>query len=129
MPLSGFKLLYDLSDGTIANERHVGLWNNTNQVYAGTVTAGSGVNTLLTGMPAVLSGEIASMAQSWDSSISVAATRGITSAEANTAGPQSLNQMTLRSRVGGALGFSGTINRLTYWPTRLSNDTLQTITT
>ena len=31
--------------------------------------------------------------------------------------------------VGGGAYVNGTISRLTYWPTRLSNDTLQTITT
>ena len=128
MPLAEFKLLYDLSDGTIVNERHVGLWSGTNQGYAGTITAGSGVNTSLTGMPAILAGQTAAIAQAWNSAISVAATKGIVSAEASTAGPQSINQMVLRSRIGGTLGFSGTIGRLTFWPQRFPNSTLQTLT-
>jgi hypothetical protein len=128
MPLAEFKLLYDLSDGTIGNERHAGLWSATNQGYAGTVTAGLGVNTSLTGMPAILAGQTAAIAQAWNSAISVAATKGIVSIAASTAGPQSINQMVLRSRIGGTLGFSGTIGRLTFWPQRLPNSTLQTLT-
>lgn len=129
MPLSGYKLIYDFSDGTIANERHIGLWNNTNQAYAGTRTAGTDVDTSpLAGMPSILAGSSASAAQTWNSSASVAASQGIVSLPANTAGPQVIDRLAIGSRVGGTLGFTGTIGRLTYFPKRLPNAQLQALT-
>lgn len=43
--------------------------------------------------------------------------------------PTNIGSIYLGSRTGLTSFLNGTIRRLTYWPTRLSNDTLQTITT
>jgi hypothetical protein len=55
---------------------------------------------------------------------------GATSAATDTSGalPIGVNQLAVGSAAGGGEYLSGTIKRLTFWPTRLSNTTLQQIT-
>ena len=40
-----------------------------------------------------------------------------------------VNQLQIGAGLGGIAGLNGTIKRLTYWPVRLANTTLQSITT
>jgi hypothetical protein len=55
---------------------------------------------------------------------------GATTAATDTSGamPVALNQTTIGSSFTGTEVLCGTIRRLTYWPQRLPNSTLQTIT-
>jgi hypothetical protein len=52
---------------------------------------------------------------------------GSSSNDVTAAGVSDATDFYIGSLAGGST-LNGTISRLTYWPTRLSNDTLQTIT-
>ena len=53
---------------------------------------------------------------------------GTALSDSSGAVPTSLDTLYIGQYYTGTLLINGTINRLTYWPQRLSNDTLQTIT-
>ena len=127
MPLANFKLLYDFSDGTAANERHLALHANTNKIYAATVTGGSVTTTSAISTP-ILAGSTASAAQAWNATTFIASTQGINSNEPSVSGPQVINQLRIGARVTSVLVFTGTIGRITFWPQRLPDSTLSTIT-
>lgn len=58
----------------------------------------------------------------------IAAVNGALSTASTPASLPIVDRLVIGADSTGATPFSGTIRRLTYWPTRLSNDTLKTIT-
>jgi hypothetical protein len=123
--LANFPWFYNVSDGTVNNS--IGVYQFTNGIYGGVVASG----TPATPDPSVLftpvSGAAAKHALAVKSSDTRAAYNAALSlAQTNTVMPV-VNQLSIGARVNGNR-MTGTIKRLTYWPTRLSNEVLQRIT-
>jgi hypothetical protein len=123
--LTGFPWFYNITDGTVNNS--IGTYQFTNGVYGSTVAGGIAA----TPDPAVLFTPVAGSnvkhalaVKSLDTRAALNST--LSSAQTNTIMPV-VNQLAIGTRVN-ANRMTGTIRRLTYWPQRLSNTTLQALT-
>jgi hypothetical protein len=122
--------LFDASDGTTANR--FSIRGITVGLTSDQITARSGASTVaqfFTNGTAVGTAP-RSIAAVYRLNDYAAVATGSTSTVTDTIGalPVGINQVNLGGAAYGAEYLSGTIRRLTYWPSRLPNDTLQTIT-
>jgi hypothetical protein len=123
--LAAFPWFYNITDGTTNNS--IGVYQFTNGIYGG-VTAGG---TSFTPDPSVVftpvPGAAAKHALAVKTSDTRAAYNGTLSTAQTTTVMPVVNQLAIGQRVTGNR-MTGTIRRLTYWPQRLPNSTLQAIT-
>jgi hypothetical protein len=123
--LAAFPWFYNITDGTINNS--IGTYQHTSGIYGALSTGG----TAITPDPSVIftpvSGAAAKHALAVKTSDTRAAYNGTLSAAQTTTVMPVVNQLAIGQRVTGNR-MTGTIRRLTYWPQRLSNSTLQAIT-
>jgi hypothetical protein len=123
--LTSFPWFYNISDGTVNNS--IGVYQFTNGIYGSVVASG----TAATPDPAVLFTPVSGAPAKHALAVKASDTRAaynatLSSAQTNTVMPV-VNQLAIGQRVTGSRT-TGTIKRLTYWPTRLANTTLQQIT-
>jgi len=123
---SGFQRIFSINDGSGNNETNI-LWGSASSKF----------------YSAIISGGAASADIGFFSQTQTISQRGVVGYKVDSFGftangqvpatdtlgpvPVSVNRLEV-GQFSSAGQFNGTIRRLTYWPTRLSNDTLQTIT-
>jgi hypothetical protein len=111
------------SDGTTANRFGL-LYNNSNNPQIVVASAGT-----LTAIPSVaLTGATYAIAAAYKlDDYAISAAGSAPSTDTSGALPVSINQLSIGNQLNGEF-LNGTIKRLTYWPQRLPNSTLQAIT-
>jgi hypothetical protein len=123
--LAGFPWFYNISDGTVNNS--IGVYQFTNGIYGGTQAGGVAA----TPDPSVLFSPVPGSTAKHALAVKALDTRAalnstLSSAQLSTVMPV-VNTLSIGQRVTGNR-MTGTIKRLTYWPQRLPNSTLQAIT-
>jgi hypothetical protein len=118
--------ILQIGDGT-SNNRQDLLFGSGKPNYF--VVAGRGlVQTNIQTSNSVTNGQLAKIAAGYETNnFAVVLNSGSVVTDTSGTLPTS-NQLGIGRRLDSPVYLNGTINRLTYWPTRLSNDTLQTIT-
>jgi len=122
--------LFDSSDGTTNNRfsiRGIGLASISDQI---TVRSGASTVAQFSTNGTSVGTASRSIAAVYRLDDYAAVATGSTSVVADTSGalPVGVNQTNIGGAVNGAEYLTGTIRRLTYWPQRLPNEVLQTIT-
>jgi hypothetical protein len=123
--LAGFPWVYNISDGTVNNS--IGVYQFTNGIYGGVVAGGVAA----TPAPSVLFSPVPGSTAKHALAVKALDTRAalnstLSSAQLNTVMPV-VNTLSIGQRINGNR-MTGTIRRLTYWPQRLPNSTLQAVT-
>ena len=126
--IAGQRAIAVFSDGTYSNS--IGLSKAaTDSAYRGDVFTGGSAQAALTGS-SYAAGQASRLALGYASNNVNLADNGQIGVQDNTVNlPTGLNRLDLRDQTGASLGQPSVIlKRLTYWPQRLSNSTLQSIT-
>jgi hypothetical protein len=122
-----FPRIFEASDGTTSNLIRSQMYgSNTvrNNVSAGgTVTMAQDGGTIAAGISGKTAFGVA------ENNCSIVTNGGTPSVDNTVTVPNNLNQIGILGTTGGVSIANSTIKRFTYWPQRLPNDTLKTITT
>jgi hypothetical protein len=125
-PTSGFPSVYGFTDGTANNRIAPSYLNDSSNALEHFVGAG-GVNQSVIVGPAYTAGAGARTAMAFFANDFAVATNGGSVATDNSGTIPTVNVMNIGNQFG-SFTMSGTISRLTYWPTRLSNAVLHALT-
>jgi len=122
--------LFDSTDGTTNNRfsvRGIGLASTADQI---TVRSGASTVAQFSTNGIAVGTTPRAIAAAYRLNDYAAAATGSTSAVADTSGalPVGINQVSIGGAVNGTEYLSGAIRRLAYWPARLPNSTIQSIT-
>jgi len=123
--LAAFPWFYNITDGTINNS--IGTYQHTTGIYGTLSTGGTAITPDATVLFGPVSGAAAKHALAVKTSDTRAAYNGTLSAAQTTTVMPVVNQLAIGQRVNGNR-MTGTIRRLTFFPQRLPNSTLQSIT-
>jgi len=115
-------------DGQTNSDEYISTWvRSTGAVRFGGAAGGATQWLINSGTPGI--NTPFKTAHSWaQNNIAVVVDGGNISTDTSALISSALDRLHIGRLYGSAQQLSGTISRLTYWPTRLSNDTLQTIT-
>ena len=127
VPTSGFpSSVVSIDDNTVNNRIEI-IKNNNQCPLAAIIYEGAGQNSLTNGVATFAQQSQVAFGFMQDDQ---ALYQGGSLVEADLSITMpTVNQMKIGLRISDSQYLNGTLSRLTYWPTRLSNDTLQTITT
>jgi hypothetical protein len=123
--LAAFPWFYNITDGTINNS--IGTYQHTSGIYGTLSTGGTAITPDASVLFTPVSGAAAKHALAVKTSDTRAAYNGTLSAAQTTTVMPVVNQLAIGQRVTGNR-MTGTIRRFTFWPQRLPNSTLQSIT-
>ena len=116
---------FSIDDGT-ANNRITSYMPSATAPYFTVQTSGSTVANLTSS--AITAGSLFAQANACKAADFAMSTNGGTVSTASSGALPVVNKMVIGANVFGVAAVNGTIKRLTFWPTRLSNTTLQAIT-
>jgi len=122
-----FPRIFEASDGTtdnvIRSQQYSSNTVRNNVAAGGTVTMAQDGGTIAAGISGKTAFGVA------ENNCAIVTNGGTPLVDTTVTIPSNLNQLGILGTPGGVSLANSSISRFTYWPTRLSNDTLQTITT
>ena len=116
---------FSIDDGTVNNRITSYMTSATAPFFF--VQTGGGVTANLTSS-AITAGSTFAQANVYKAANFAMSTNGGTVSTSSSGAVPVVNKMVIGANVGGTAAVNGTIKRLTFWPTRLANATLQQIT-
>jgi hypothetical protein len=116
---------FSIDDGTV-NNRITSYMTSATAPFLFVQTGGAAIANLTSS--AITAGSLFAQADAYKATDFAISTNGGTVSTASTGAVPVVNKMVIGANVGGSAAVNGAIKRLTYWPTRLSNTTLQQIT-
>ena len=116
---------FSIDDNTV-NNRITSYMTSTTAPFLFVQTGGAAIANLTSS--AITAGSLFAQANAYKAADFAISTNGGTVSTASSGAVPVVNKMVIGASVGGGAPVNGTIKRLTYWPTRLANTTLQQIT-
>ena len=120
--------LYDLSNSASPTQDRTFTSRNAAGAVATAIRTGNVVQVDQSTNVTVAGGALCTHALSYAPTFAASSANGATTVESSITTYPTVNQIALGQAYNGDQHLNGTIRRLTYWPTRLANSTLQTLT-
>jgi hypothetical protein len=120
--------LYDLSNSASPTQDRTFTRRNAAGAVATAIRTGNVVQVDQSTGVTVAGGALCTHALSYAPTFAASSANGATTVESSITTYPTVNQIALGQAYNGDQHLNGTIRRLTYWPTRLANSTLQTLT-
>jgi hypothetical protein len=117
-----FEASDDTSNNIIRSQQYGSNTVRNNVAAGGTYTMAQDGGTIAAGISGKTAFGVA------ENNCAIVTNGGTPSVDTTVTMPSNLNQLGILGTTGGTSTANSSISRFTYWPTRLSNDTLQTIT-
>jgi hypothetical protein len=117
-----FEASDDTSNNIIRSQQYGSNTVGNNVAAGGTYTMAQDGGTIAAGISGKTAFGVA------ENNCAIVTNGGTPSVDTTVTMPSNLNQLGILGTTGGTSTANSSISRFTYWPTRLSNDTLQTIT-